>query len=155
MGVGLAEEDMCAHSHAFASLEYDIVYDLPKYRAWLDERDLRDVYREHRLWMQMTAWCRRRAGKPAERWCFKLPWHVRSLSTLLETYPDALIVHTHRPVKEVTGSRRSLEMPRTLKPTPHPHPRILTPPPPLTWPVLGGGLLVLSRREAAPTDACG
>jgi len=114
LGVGLAEEDMCAHSHAFASLEYDIVYGLPQYREWLDEHMAKEgdkVYAEHKVWMQMLAWTRRRtsADKQAPpRWAFKMPWHVRSLPSLLKAYPDAIIVHTHRPVMEVAGSWCSL-----------------------------------------------
>jgi len=116
MGVGLPEEDMCAHSHAFASLEYDIAFGLPEYREWLDAHLAAhgdDVYAEHRVWMQMVAWTRRRAtgatvGTDARRWCFKMPWHCKSLPSLLKAYPDALLVHTHRPVMEVAGSWCSL-----------------------------------------------
>ena len=116
MGVGLPEEDMCAHSHAFASLEYDIAYGLPEYRQWLDAHLAAhgdDVYAEHRVWMQMVAWTRRRLagvalGADARRWCFKMPWHCKSLPSLLKAYPDALLVHTHRPVMEVAGSWCSL-----------------------------------------------
>jgi len=113
--VGMAEEDMCAHAHAFTSLEYDVAYDLPKYRQWLEGECLdhgehmASVYAEHRVWMQMIAWRRRRrSGKSGLRWCFKMPWHVRSLPALLDTYPDAIIVHTHRPLMEVAGSWCSL-----------------------------------------------
>jgi len=114
LGVGLAEEDMCAHSHAFASLEYDLVYELPQYRQWLEGHMAKvgtQVYAEHKLWMQMTAWTRRRAHpdkRAPARWCFKMPWHVKSLGALTAVYPDAVIVHTHRPVMEVAGSWCSL-----------------------------------------------
>ena len=108
MGICMAEEDMCAHSHCFASLEYDVMYGLPKYAMWLNQQPLDLVYAEHKLWMQMTAWVRKRAGQPTARWCFKLPWHVRSLDMLVKTYPDALIVHTHRSVADVAGSWCSL-----------------------------------------------
>jgi hypothetical protein len=48
--LGVAEEDLCAHSVAFASLEYDIMFHLPRYREWLNAQSFDDVYAEHRKW---------------------------------------------------------------------------------------------------------
>jgi len=107
-GVGYPEEDMFAHGHGFQSLEFDIQFDLPKYREWMDEQSLEEVYAEHKKWLQYLNWSRRRAGKPVSRWCLKLPWHARSLEALTKAYPDAVLVHTHRPVKDVAGSWFSL-----------------------------------------------
>lgn len=108
ISVGLAEEDMCAHSHSFHSLEYDVQCNLPAYAEWLDREALDETYAEHRKWMQFITWSRRRAGKVPRRWAMKMPWHVRSLPALLKAYPDALLVHTHRPPKDVAGSWCSL-----------------------------------------------
>eukprot|EP00977_Amphora_coffeiformis_P007315 scaffold1586_cov158-Amphora_coffeaeformis.AAC.4 len=108
ISTGIAEEDMCAHAHCFASSMYDILYDLPEYRRWLEQQNLDEVYVEHKRWMQFISWSRRRANKPLLRWCFKMPWHVRSLSSLFKAYPDALLVHTHRDPEKVAGSFCSL-----------------------------------------------
>jgi thioester reductase-like protein len=116
IGIGLAEEDMCAHSCSFTSLEYDILYNLPKYRQWLDAQPLYEVYQFHRSWMQALSWLRRRqqvssstSQLPTQlRWCFKLPWHARSLPALFQAYPDAVLVHTHRAPEQVAGSWCSL-----------------------------------------------
>ena len=102
--VGIPEEDMFAHAHSFQSLEFDIQFDLPKYRDWMDEQSLEDVYAEHKKWLQYLTWSRRRAGKPVPRWCLKLPWHARSLEALIKAYPDAVLLQTHRAVKDVAGS---------------------------------------------------
>jgi len=101
-------EDMCAHSHSFMSLEYDVMLDLPLYRLWLDSQCFDDVYQEHRTWMQFISWARRRSGEESRRWCFKSPWHARSLPSLLKSYPDAILVHTHRELEQVVSSWCSL-----------------------------------------------
>lgn len=109
MGIGIAEEDFSAHSLAFHSLEYDVRFDLPKYREWLDAQCFEKVYTEHRRWLKFLSWWRRRQGKPAvQRWCLKLPWHARSIEALLNEYPDARIVHTHRAFQDVIASWCSL-----------------------------------------------
>jgi hypothetical protein len=108
--VGVPEEDMMALTHAFASLEYDIAHDLPKYREWLNNSDQSNVYKEHKEWMQYIQWSRKRDGHPDanKRWCLKLPWHARSLGCLIRTYPDAKLIHTHRELESVAGSWCSL-----------------------------------------------
>ena len=47
-GTGVPEEDMFAHGHSFLSLEYDLQFDLPKYRQWVDNKPLDEVYAEHK-----------------------------------------------------------------------------------------------------------
>lgn len=107
--IGVADEDMVAHSGTFMSPEFHILYDLPKYKTWLESLDLTDVYKEHKRWMQFVSWSRRRANPTfTSRWCFKMPFHLRSLQELINTYPDARFVHTHRDLEHVTGSWCSL-----------------------------------------------
>lgn len=105
MALGIPEEDMAAHAHSFMTLEYDIAHSLPEYRNWLNTQSFDEVYAEHKTWMQYISWMRKKeGGSVADRWCFKLPWHARNLGSLLKTYPDATIIHTHRDLKSVTGS---------------------------------------------------
>ncbi len=42
------------------------------------------------------------------QWIFKMPFHLMELETLIETYPDALFIQTHRTPAEVMGSWNSL-----------------------------------------------
>lgn len=45
---------------------------------------------------------------PDRRWALKYPAHLRHLDVLLETYPDACIVQTHRDPARVLPSLCSL-----------------------------------------------
>lgn len=72
--------------------------------AWnLLDTDLSGAYRWHRLQLQMLT-----AQRGADRWLLKCPWHLWNLESLLEVYPDAKIIHTHRDVVKAIGSQCSL-----------------------------------------------
>jgi hypothetical protein len=64
--------------------------------------DLRDAYRWHRKVLQVLQW--RMPG----RWVLKAPSHLHFLDTLLDVYPDARFVQTHRDPLKVLPSVASL-----------------------------------------------
>jgi hypothetical protein len=77
-------------------------YDIPTYRDWFLDADYRSAYEAHRRTLQHLQW--RNPG----RWVLKYPKHLLSLDALLETYPDALLVWTHRDPATVIPSVVSL-----------------------------------------------
>lgn len=69
------------------------------YGAWLAGADLGPAYRGHRRMLEHLAW-----KSPGVRWVLKAPSHLAALDHLLATYPDAIIVQTHRDPLKVMGS---------------------------------------------------
>jgi len=65
-------------------------YELPTYLNWLLNADYRPAFEAHRRTLQHLQW--RNPG----RWVLKYPKHLMTLDVLLETYPDARLVWTHR-----------------------------------------------------------
>jgi hypothetical protein len=65
-------------------------YEVPTYRDWLLNTDYRPAFEAHRRTLQHLQW--RNPGT----WVLKYPKHLIALHVLLETYPDARIVWTHR-----------------------------------------------------------
>jgi hypothetical protein len=61
------------------------------YSAFCIEADYRPVYEYHRTILQILQW-----KNPRRRWLLKAPEHQVHLDTLLQVYPDARIVQTHR-----------------------------------------------------------
>jgi hypothetical protein len=102
-GGRMHKECVSAMSFAFQSEEFTARYRVPSYAAWLDACDMRPAYEWHRLVLQVLQ--RRFDGS---RWLLKSPVHLHSLPTLLEVYPDARIVVTHRDPLAVLGSVTSL-----------------------------------------------
>ncbi len=79
---------------------------IPSYVNWLDSLGpghTRRVYQEYRKQLQLLQWL-----APPRRWILKCPMHASALDTLLEVFPDACIVQTHRALTEVVPSAVSL-----------------------------------------------
>ncbi len=77
-------------------------YEIPTYRDWLFNADYRPAFETHRRTLQHLQW-----HNPG-RWVLKYPKHMMSLDVLLETYPDAKLVWTHRDPAIVVPSVISL-----------------------------------------------
>ena len=96
------KECLSAMSFAFRSEEFISRYRVPGYVDWLRTCDMTPAYEMHRL----VLGCLQR-DRPS-RWVLKSPVHLNNLPTVLATYPDALLVITHREPREVLGSVTSL-----------------------------------------------
>jgi hypothetical protein len=93
----LYDEDGSDECHAFLEQSFGGVglhnqYRVPSYFDYLmDEADLALTYRVHKRQLQLLQW--RSERKP---WALKYPNHVIALNEILEVYPDARFVMTHR-----------------------------------------------------------
>ncbi len=67
------------------------------------EPDLALVYKFHKLQLQLL-----QSKYAADRWVLKSPFHLTGLKWLLQTYPDAHIIQTHRNPLKVLPSMGSL-----------------------------------------------
>ncbi|MFJ4099693.1 sulfotransferase family protein [Amycolatopsis japonica] len=85
------------------SVSYECLAHVPSYSRWLDGQSWTDAYRRHRCNLQLI-------GLPdaGRRWVLKNPSHLFALDALLEVYPDALIVQTHRAPSTIVASVCSL-----------------------------------------------
>jgi transposase len=104
MGARMSQECVVLNMHAMATPIFHNSYRVPSYEDWLDEAcDWAPVYAFHRQQLQHLQWrC------PGERWVLKSGGHMWALDRLLETYPDACIVATHRDPVKVAASFASL-----------------------------------------------
>ncbi|MEM0955866.1 MAG: sulfotransferase [Pseudomonadota bacterium] len=75
----------------------------PSYSAVCAQADYRPVYEYHRKILQILQW-----RNPRGRWLLKAPEHQVHLDTLLDVYPDANIVQTHRDPIRCMASTTSL-----------------------------------------------
>ncbi len=70
------------------------------YRRWWREADMTDVYRYHRRAIVLL-----QSNRPPNRWLFKSPYHCYHLDAIVEIYPDARFVMTHRdPIKAIPSA---------------------------------------------------
>ena len=86
----------------FKSLLWECVANVPAYGAWLLACDQRSAYDYHHQVLRVL-----QSGMPG-RWALKTPHHCLALDALLEQYPDARLVMTHRDPVTVIASLCSL-----------------------------------------------
>jgi len=103
------EEDFPIFKSIFKSWTFTAEFNVPDYARWLAASGSGDAYAYHRRMVQHFTWQRRQATpEHGRQWLFKMPFHLRELETLMETYPDALFVQTHRAPSEALASWNSL-----------------------------------------------
>jgi len=93
------QECIAITSHAFMSYVFESMYHVSSYRIWHDKQDKRPVYEFHRWFLQHLQW-----RSPGTHWVLKAPSHLMALESLLDVYPDADIVVTHRDPLKVLPS---------------------------------------------------
>ena len=103
------EEDFPIFKKAFSSWTFAAQFRVPDYARWLAANGSGSAYAFHRRVVQHYTWQHRQARPGSEGpWVFKMPFHLLELENLIETYPDALFIQTHRAPAEVMGSWNSL-----------------------------------------------
>jgi hypothetical protein len=103
LGSMLPQECLALQAPQFASYEFPTTFPVPSYWAWLREQDLRPAYDYERQFLQHL-----QSEHAGQRWILKTPGHLMWLDTLLQVFPDALLVHTHRNPSAVLASVSSL-----------------------------------------------
>lgn len=103
-----AEEEIVFLADAFLSHIPEASCDVLRYRSWLDGQDVAPAYRWLRRMLQLLQWQKRQRGEAPRPFVLKTPDHLGYLPTLLDEFPDAHIVHTHRDPVEVIPSGASL-----------------------------------------------
>jgi hypothetical protein len=98
------------NAHVFRSLRFDTTYEIPSYRAWLDDAGHITPYRFHKRFLQHLQ--HQHPGyHPGMRWIVKCPDHIFALDAIRVVYPDARIVFVHRdPLKVLLSVAKLTEV---------------------------------------------
>lgn len=97
------EECVMLLAHTFRDVQLGVEPLMEPYASWFRRQDLRPAYAYYRGLLQMLDWQR-----PGERWLLKSPAHLWALDVLVEMFPDACLVLTHRNPLECIGSYCSM-----------------------------------------------
>lgn len=82
---------------------YELMNDLASYRAWFAQQDEQATYRYFKRQLQVLSWKR-----PRDHWVLKCPVHLFGIEPLMQVFPDATLVQTHRDPVSVMPSVCSL-----------------------------------------------
>lgn len=103
-----AEEEIMFLADAFLGHVPEASADVPAYRSWIDTQSFAPAYRHLHRMLQLLQWQKRQRGEIRERWVLKTPAHLGYLDEVLETFPDAHLVHLHRDPVDTIPSGASL-----------------------------------------------
>ncbi|PIE19469.1 MAG: hypothetical protein CSA65_02225 [Proteobacteria bacterium] len=115
------EEDVLLLAYSFYSTVPEATLHVPSYASWLERQEQVPAYRHHRRLLRYLQWQRPRSLPPLSRepnssssatadaalprWLLKTPHHLEHLDALLEVYPDAKMIMTHRdPIQALASS---------------------------------------------------
>jgi len=95
----------CGHimANSFISDHIASLHQAPEYGTLYATADMRPAYDEHKTILKILQW-----KNPRDHWLLKAPAHQNHLDILLETYPDARIIQTHRDPIKCMASTTSL-----------------------------------------------
>jgi hypothetical protein len=98
-----AEECWRLLRQSMLSISFESLAHIPTYSAWLAGQDWTAAYHRHRRNLQLI-------GLPdaGKRWVLKNPSHLFALDALMDAYPDALVIQTHRTPRTIVASVCSL-----------------------------------------------
>jgi Sulfotransferase family len=96
------EEDTFWSDHCLLTPAFNRYVSIPSYLEWMATQDMGHYFRELKKALQYFQW--QRIGSPDKRWLLKSPIYPGLEPLIVETFPDASLVMTHRHPYEIVGS---------------------------------------------------
>lgn len=103
IGATTAEECWPLFENNFTVLNFDLQSGARGYGDWLQQHDMAPAYQYYRSQLQLLL-----HRRPAEQLVLKCPEHLWFLDALLEVFPDACVIWTHRDPYDSVASYCSL-----------------------------------------------
>ena len=100
MTIDQSDEELIILGQMFSSTMIEGMYHVPSYARWLVENSRKRCYPDLKEVLQSLQW--QDKSRKSARWVLKTPGHLMALDGVLDTFPEAKIVMTHRdPVSTV------------------------------------------------------
>lgn len=106
------EEELGLLVNSFWGMKHEVQWAIPSYGRWCEEQDARPAYRQLARLLKLVSWSQQKSTlKP---WILKTPQYMLDLDAVIDTFPDARFVFTHRDPNAVVGSAASLAWNQTV-----------------------------------------
>ena len=102
------DEEIMLLEHSFISTVPECYASIPKYGEALYAQDPSASYDYLYKMLQFLQWQKRQKGELGQRWLLKTPHHLHYPQQLFQTFPDAVVIQTHRHPSEVMPSYASM-----------------------------------------------
>ncbi len=106
------EEELGLLVASMWGMKHDAQWQVPSYSAWCAQESAVPAYRHMADLLRLIGWSQQESS--LRPWILKTPQHMLDLPALLEVFPDARLIFTHRDPKQVVGSAASLAWNQTI-----------------------------------------
>ena len=106
------EEELGLLAASFYGMKFEAQWQIPSYTRWSDGQSAVPAYRHMANLLRLIGWSQQESS--LRPWVLKTPQHMLDLPALLEVFPDARLIFTHRDPKAVVGSAASLAWNQTI-----------------------------------------
>ena len=89
-------------------MKHDAQWHVPSYAQWCEDEDPVPAYRHMANLLRLIGWSQQESS--LRPWILKTPQHMLDLPALLEVFPDARLIFTHRDPKQFVASAASLSL---------------------------------------------
>jgi len=100
------DEELGLLEASFWGAQLEAQRPIPSYARWCEDADARPAYAHLARLLRLIGGAR--GDDPARPWLLKTPQHMANLPTLLQTFPGARVIVTHRDPVQVVASSASL-----------------------------------------------
>jgi len=106
------EEELGLVAASMYGMKWEAQWNVPTYAEWCHEESAIPAYRHMANLLRLIGWSQQESS--LRPWILKTPQHMLDLPALLEVFPDARLIFTHRDPKQVVGSAASLAWNQTI-----------------------------------------
>ncbi|NNC38093.1 MAG: sulfotransferase [Acidimicrobiales bacterium] len=107
MSIEQPDEEVIILGQLFSSSMIESTYFVPSYAAWLWEQDASQAYADLIQILKSLQW--QDPSRKAKSWVLKTPGHLMAMDVVLDAFPEAKIVMTHRDPVTTLPSYCSME----------------------------------------------
>lgn len=107
MSIDQPDEELIILGQLYSSTMIEGTYHVPGYARWLTENDRIQCYRDLKQILQSLQW--QDQSRKGVKWVLKTPGHLLALDAVIEIFPEAKIVMTHRDPVATVPSYCSME----------------------------------------------
>ena len=100
------EEELGLLVNSMYGMKHEAQWRVPTYGRWCERIDATPAYRHLADLLRLVGWSQQ--VSEIRPWILKTPQHMLDLPALMEVFPDARIIFTHRDPKKIVGSAASL-----------------------------------------------
>ena len=100
------EEELGLLVRSIWGMKHEAQWHVPSYGRWCEAQDATPAYEYMARLLRLVGWAR--GETDAKPWVLKTPQHMLDLDALLNVFPDARIVFTHREPRSIVPSSCSL-----------------------------------------------